>query len=71
MIRGLRRGALKMLLGLVSGIFILIFVLVATPGINQALTKYTPLDDVVQEQAIRALLCQRLERGFQLTHRFR
>ena len=52
-IRGLRRGALKMLLGLVSGIFILIFVLVATPGINQALTKYTPLDDVIQEQVAK------------------
>ena len=53
MIRGLRRGALKMLFGLVSGIFILIFVLVATPGINQALTKYTPLDDVIQEQVAK------------------
>lgn len=52
-IRGLQKGALKMLFGLVSWIFVLIFVLVATPGIDQLLTEYTPLDNVIQEQVTR------------------
>src|SRR3712207_1618780 len=49
-IRGARRGALKMLFGILSWIFVLAFVILATPRIDNFLTYKTPLGGYVQEE---------------------
>lgn len=53
LVRGAKKGALKMLFGLLSWIFILVFVLLATPQIDRLLTDYTPLDEMIQEKVAK------------------
>lgn len=53
---GIYRGAIRIAVSLLATMITLVVVTLATPYIAKAVSKYTPLDDMIQEQISNALI---------------
>ena len=54
-ITGLIRGAVRIVVSLVAAVVTMVIVFFATPYVSQAIEKYTPLDDMIQQKVISTM----------------